>query len=363
MLITKPYISPEEKTRQDLSACKIEKYSRKIIFFVDRTEYELGICKYGKAIQINLSVETGNISDSMKAFGLTTKNASILKNAVYKYDVYFPNGPMDLQGAVMILQDAYTAEEINDFDQRVAYINDPVKYNKSICSVEGKMKALASIKDIDRNKIPLPLYYNMEHQYMNEGESFSIIWTLSSINYEGHQLIDGNTYLEIHDLKTYDTMMKTLIQEIQMKSSNRCDLNSVNIISDLFLPTAESILNGYSFIYDSQMGIGVKTIPGITSVPYSDFRIKENLASNLQQLTDFVKSEAKHIEKKYGSIRMYYVPLMSGDKLDIKYKDYTPDNQPDFNKTKIDKGYSVEENLIEDINDLNRSYTDEGADF
>ena len=73
--------------------------------------------------------------------------------------------------------------------------------------------------------------------------------------------------------------------------------------------------------------------------------------------------EAKLIEQKYGSIRMYYVPLMSGDKLDIKYKDYKDENQPDFNKTKIDKGYSVEENLIEDIIDLNNSYTDEGAEF
>ena len=148
-----------------------------------------------------------------------------------------------------------------------------------------------------------------------------------------------------------------------MKSSNRSDLNSVNVISDCFVMTAESILNGYSFIYDSQMGIGVKTIPGVTSVPYSDFRLKENLVSNLQQLTDFVKMEAKLIEKKYGSIRMYYVPLMSGDKLDIKYKDYKDENQPDFNKTKIDKGYSVEENLIEDIIDLNNRYTEEGAEF
>jgi hypothetical protein len=363
MLITRPYISPEEKTRQDLSSCGIEKYSRKIVFFVDRGEYEMGICKTGKAIQINLSVETGNISDSMKAFGLLTRNASIIKNAVYKYDVFFPNGPLDLQSAVMILQDAYTVEEINDFDQRVAYKNDPVKYNKSICGVNGKMEALATIKDLDRNNIPLPLYYNKDHQMMNEGEAFSIIWTTESINYEGHQLIDANTYLEIHDLKTYDTMMKTLIQQIQMKSSNKSDLNSVNLISDCFLVTAESLLNGYSFIYDSQMGIGVKSIPGLTSVPYSDFRIKENLASNLQQLTDFIKMEAKHIEKKYGSIRLYYVPLMSGDKLDIKYKDYTDDNQPDFNKTKIDKGYSIEESLVEDIQDLYSTYTDEGADF
>ena len=167
MLITKPYVSPEEKTRQDLSACGIERYSRKIIFFVDRTEYEMGICKTGKAIQINLSVETGTISDSLKAFGITTKNSSILKNAVYKYDVFFPNGPMDLQSAILVLQDAYTAEEVNDFDERVAYINDAVKYNKSICSIDGKMEALATIKDIDRNKIPIPLYYNMDHQNMN----------------------------------------------------------------------------------------------------------------------------------------------------------------------------------------------------
>ena len=134
-------------------------------------------------------------------------------------------------------------------------------------------------------------------------------------------------------------------------------------VRDTFAGILKETDFGYSFIYDSQMGIGVRTIPGVTSVPYSDFRLKENLVSNLQQLTDFVKMEAKLIEQKYGSIRMYYVPLMSGDKLDIKYKDYNDENQPDFNKTKIDKGYSVEENLIEDIIDLNNRYTDEGADF
>ena len=35
----------------------------------------------------------------------------------------------------------------------------------------------------------------------------------------------------------------------------------------------------------------------------------------------------------------------------------------DLYKTKIDKGYSVEENLIEDIIDLNNRYTEEGAEF
>lgn len=363
MLITKPYVSPDEQLRRDLTECGITKCSRKIIFFVDKAEYELGTCRVGKAIQINLSVETGDISDSMRSFGLITKNSSTVKNCVYKYDVVFPNGPYDLQSAVMLLQDAYTIEEINDFDDRLAYRNDMVKYNRALCTTEGKMEELASIRDIDRNHVPIPKYYTMKHQEMGENEQYSIIWTTYSLSYEGHELIDPNTYIEIHDLKTYDTLLTTLIHQIQMKSSDKSDLNTVNMISDCFIVTAESLLNGFSFIYDSQMGINVKTIPGVTSVPYSGFRIKENLASNLQMVTDFIKMEAKLIEKKYGSIRMYYVPLMSGDKLDIKYKDYKNENQPDFNKTKIDKGYTIEESLVEDIQELRDSYTNEGADF
>lgn len=363
MLITKPYVSPEEKLRQDLTECGISKCSRKIIFFVDKTEYELGSCKFGKAIQINLSVETGNISDGAQTFGIITKNSSTIKNCVYKYDVFFPTGPYDLQGAVLLLQDAYTIEEVNDFDQRISYKNDMVKYNRAVCSIEGKMEELAAIRDIDRNSIPFPLYYNMSHQEYCEKEKLSIIWTEHSMSYEGHELIDPQTYIEIHDIKTYDTLLTTLIHQIQQKSSNKSDLNTVNMISDCFVVTAETLLNGYSFIYDTQMGINVKSIPGVTSVPYGGFRIKENLVSNLQMLTDFIKMEAKLIEKKYGSIRMYYVPLMSGDKLDIKYKDYKDENQPDFNQTKIDKGYTIEESLVDDIQELNNLYTDEGADF
>ena len=363
MLITKPYVSPDEQLRMDLSECGITKCSRKLIFFVDKIEYELGTCKFGKAIQINLSVETGNISDSMSMFGIVTRNSSIVKNCVYKYDVIFPNGPSDLQSAVLILQDAYTIEEINDFDDRLAYKNDMVKYNKSLCATDGKMEELASIRDLDRNQIPIPKYYNMKHQEYCEKENFSIIWTTYSLTYEGHELIDPNTYVEIHDVKTYDTLMTTLIQQIQMKSANKTELNTVNMISDCFIITAESLLNGYSFIYDTEMGINVKSIPGVTSVPYGQFRIIENLVSNLQMLTDFIKMEAKLIEKKYGSIRMYYVPLMSGDKLDIKFKDYKQENQPDFNKTKIDKGYTIEESLLEDIQDLQCAYTYDGADF
>ena len=365
MLITRPYVSPEDKLKEDLKECGIDKYSRKIIFFVDKAEMDLGICKTGKAIQINLSVETGNISDGMKSFGLTTRNASIIKNAVYKYDVFFPNGPLDLKSAVLILQDAYTVEEINDFDTRLGYLNEMVKYNKSICSIDGKMEELAASTsfDFDRNNLPLPIYYNEKHQRMNEGESFSIIWLPNSFSYEGHELIDANTFIEIHDLKTYDTMMKTLLQEIQMKSADKSDINSVNVISDCFQISAESLLNGYSFIYDSQLGMGVKTIPGVTTVPYSNYRIKEMMASKLQQLTDSIRQEANLIERKYGSIRMYYVPLMSGDKLDIVYKDFKEDNQPDFNKTRIDKGYSIEEKMVEEIVAMNNAYTDEGSDF
>lgn len=363
MLITKPFISPEDKLRTDLDKSGIAKCSRKLIFFVDKTEYLAGTCKFAKAIQINLCVETGTISDSMKAFGLTTKNSSLLKNSVYKYDVVFPFGCGDLRSAVLLLKDAYSVEEINEFDNRLAYKNDIGTYNKDVAQVDGNAELLESANGYNRTEIPLPIYYNNTQQYLNEGENFSIIWLNNSISYDAADLIDQYTVLEVHESKTYDSLLPVLMQELQIKSSNKSDINNVNMISDCFVVTSETMLNGYSFIYDSQLGINVKTIPGVTSVPYSGFRIKENLAANLSMLKDFVVAEAKLIESKYGNICLYYVPLMSGDKLKIKYLDYNENNQPDFNHTKIDKGFTIEENILDEFQSIKRSYTDEGAAF
>jgi len=362
MLITPYTVKQEDMNEVDLKQCGILKCSRKLIFFVDRTEFMMGTCRNGKAIQINLSVDVDKDSSTIRGIGLSNNlNGTNLKNSVYKYDVVFPFGTEDLRGAVMWLVDAYSVEETNDFDNKVVYKNDIGKYNREMCAIDGKIETLNPYRN---TIITLPLYYNELHQSISEGGKIpSIIWMQNKIQYEAHELIDRHTVIEVHDIKTYDTLIQTLIGQIQYKSSNRSELNSVNFISDCFVVTAESMLNGYSFIYDTEMGVNVKTIPGITSVPYSQFRIKENLISNLSMLKDFVVQEAKLIEKKHGSIRLYYVPLMSGDKLDIKFKDYSPDKQPDFNQTKLDKGYSIEENLVEDYQEVLRQYTDEGADF
>lgn len=361
MLITKPFISPEDKLKSDLENSGIARCSRKIIFFVDKTEFLAGTCKFGKAIQINLCVETGTLSDSMKAFGLTTKNSSLVKNSVYKYDVAFPYGCGDIRSAYMILKDAYSVEEINEFDNRLAYKNDIGTYNKDVAQVEGNAELLESANGYNRTEIPLPIYYNNTQQYLNEGENFSIIWLSGTIAYDAQDLIDQYTVIEVHEDKTYDSLLPVLMNEIQVKSENKNDINSVNMISDCFVVTSESLLNGFSFIYDSQIGINV--VPLVKTVPFSGFRIKENLAANLSMIRDFVKAEAKLIEQKHGNIRLYYAPFMSGDKLQIKFLDYKQENQPDFNTTKIDKGYSIQENILDEFRSIKSSYTDEGADF
>ncbi|MGL4950076.1 MAG: hypothetical protein ACRC5M_06810 [Anaeroplasmataceae bacterium] len=360
MLLVKPEVDKKQLYKNELKDCRIRGCSRKIIFFIDRTEYEAGTCHVGKAIQINLSMEEGT---DMKSFGVMSPNSNTIKNAVYKYDVFFPYGPSSIDDASMILRDAYSTEEINDFDNRNQYRNDIGLYNKELSSDTYKMEAFNSVGKLFRTSvIPLPKYYTEEQQTKEEGDAYSIIWVDHALNYDAGDLIDPFTIVEFHDIKTYDTMIPFLEREIKEKSNESNNINSVNIISDLFIPTTECLLNGYTFIYDTQDGMNILSNK-LTSIPFAEFRIKENMIANLQGMKDLVESEAKYIEKKYGSIRMYYVPLMSGDKLSIKYKDYANENQPGFNKTAIDKGYTIADNLLGQYNEVSNHYTSLGSEF
>lgn len=364
MLITRPYISPEKQLEFDLRDCGIRTCMRKIIFFVDKLEFENHCCKIGKAIQINLSVECGRVTESMRSIGLITDNSTTIKNSVYKYDVFFPYGTDDLSTANMILKDAYSVDEMNDFDNRLRHYRPIGLYNKDVSMCDGKIGMLESEGfGFKRASIIDPKYYTEEHQLKRDGETYSIIWDNFSHSYLGQDLIDAHTVVEIHDLKTYDTMVPFLQKEIMEKSTKQYETNTVNFISDLFTITSEPIIYDYGFVYETGKGIGVNPLHPGKPIIYSGFRIKENLISNLQLMKDMVEAEAKMIEQDHGRIRLHYVPKMTGDKLEIKFDDYAKDNQPDFNTTKIDKGYTIEENIMSEINEKRNSYTAQGPEF
>ena len=116
MLLTPRYISPKKQYQNDLKEIGIRKCSRTLIFFVDKTEYELGIVQTGKAVQINLSAEAGKVNDFMRSVGSLNINSATVKNTVYTYSVYFENGINDFDGTLLMLEDAYSIDQNTDFD-------------------------------------------------------------------------------------------------------------------------------------------------------------------------------------------------------------------------------------------------------
>lgn len=363
MLIRKPCLEPKELYKIDLSQFNIEKCFRKIIYFVDKNEYDLGICKTGKAIQINISATIGSNSDLNRSFGILHKNNSVIKCSVYTYNVIFPNGVDDLMSSQMILNNAYSIDEINDYESNLSSRTELTTYNKCVSTTEGKMDILDSLSYISFNgsNITPPEYYTTEQQIAKEKDDYSIIYLTTIITYEGSELIDPYTSIEIYDLSTWDTMVPALVKNIQEKyinSRNIDDVDSVDLITNMFEISSEKIMNGFMFIYDSQMGVNVRTVKGITSVPMASYRIKDHLIDDLRLMKDLFVAEAKCVEANKGSIRMYFSPLFSGDKLKIYFKDYEENNQPNYNTSKIDKDFTITENVTNKINSLNKIYDD-----
>lgn len=350
MLITPKYVSPEKKYMKNLEDIGVKRCARKLIFFVDRTEYDMNMVKIGKCIQINISAFSGS-NDISRQFGFDMSNGITVKQAVYTYNCIFPNGAGDLQSVQMILENAYSMDELNDFNERTEMHSDIGIYDQNISTVEGKMAALQMTgKAFNSSTVLPPQFYSDNHQMKEERECYSIIWNQNKLYYEGHELIDPYTSIEIHDLKSWDTMIPMLRQNIMMKSANPKDPNSINFISSLFVPTTEAMLDNYIYIYDSLMGINVKPLVPGKVLPMSEFRIKENLIESLRFLKDIVQAEAKCIEAAHGNIRLYYTPTLSGDKLKVSFLDYEKENQPDFNKSKVDKNYTIREAAVREVN-------------
>lgn len=354
MLLTQKYISPEKKYAKDLSDIGVKRCLRKLIFFVDKTEFDLGIVKVGKAVQINISAAIGT-NDFSRELGIVSGNSVSVKQSVYTYNCIFPMGMADLQAAQMVLEDAYSMDELNDFNERVDYHSDIGIYDQNVSTVEGKMTSLQLAGQAFRSSTVLPpQYYTDAHQTKEERECYSIIWQSCKLVYEGHELIDPYTTIEIQDLKSWDTMIPMLRQDIMMKSANINEHNGINFISSLFVPTTEAMMNNYIYIYDSLLGINVKPVNPGQPLELSEFRLKENLIAQLRFLKDLVEGEAKCIEAEKGNIRLYYIPNMTGDKLKVSFLDYNKDNQPDFNKSKIGKEYVIKEQAVREVNAANQ---------
>jgi hypothetical protein len=176
--------------------------------------------------------------------------------------------------------------------------------------------------------------------------------------FEGRDLIDQSTRLDIRDISEWDTMTQAAKAKAGVEDYGVPQAGNV-LLSGMFAPAVEAIIHGFIFSYDSNQPLdyspsgepifcthsNVKNTPTMYA-PMMDMRVKSGLEEDLFRIEDDLVMLGKRMEKKYGSLRIYYTPLFFGDKLKIVAKDYAPTNQPEeLRDINIDRGYRVTETL------------------
>ncbi len=348
-------MDPSKQHDYELQAYNIKKASREILLFVDHQEFLEKRVRYGKAIQINISAQIGMIDSEIFTLGVRTKNNASIKMNVYCYSVLFDHfmGADNIRGAEFLLQNAYSAENIEDFDLKFTSRPYVGIYNKDFSSDQDRVM---SVKDMffNNSSIPLPIYYTQEQQKRNENDSVTIAWLDYPITYEGHQLIDRNTNMTIHDINAWDSMIDIYFTSMDNIKKLANAENTINIIGDMFVPSVQPILSGFAFIYDTEEKCNIQKIPNRVHIPMVEFRQKSQMYEDLDDIMNNIKYQAHHLEKEHGSVHIYYMPLLFGDKMQIEFKDYLPDNQPDcYQKTSIDKGISAKDYLAREYDEIN----------
>jgi hypothetical protein len=338
-------MDPDQKAIFDLNRCGIKEASRLILLYIDKDEYFNNTISQAKAIQINIALQIGLYDQDSLLSGFVSEknNSSLIKLSVYHYTVVLDpiERLKDLRGATFILNHSYSTETINDFNQNVVQRPDFGTYNREL-STNGSMEQFLDDMVSCTCKIPYPTYYTVHQQEIMEKDIFSIIFNATTISYEGYELIDKNTTIEVYDVSSWDTMVPKLKEEVEKMTTIKN--STANIIDHLYIPSFDSITHGYSFIYDTELGVNIKSVPGKTVVPYRDSRIKSSITEDLGFILDQIKYTCSQVEKEYGSLRLYYIPFIYGDRLEMHLKDYNI-NPNELQNKAIDREFSTTETL------------------
>jgi hypothetical protein len=341
MLIKNLSIDLDKRMENELGEYGIKEAKRKLMLFIDKNEYNMGILTTGKAVLMNL-VACQDTFDNGIINMINKGNSTTVKVNMYVFDVVFECGLENIRDAYFTLQNAYSTEITQDWSTMLHERPDIGIYNRDFSTSEAIKEKITQDPFRCSCLIPLPIYYTALQQRHVTKDIFTIIWLDFIIHYSGGELIDKLTTIEVYDLSTWDSMVPMLKQKIE--EAQNLKNSSANLLNRWFIPATESIIHGYNFIYDTQDGSNITTVPGVTSVPFSKYRDKSILVDDLQYIIDDITISCKKIEKEYGSIRLYFTPFLQGDRLHIYFKDYN--NTPkEFTSTSLDNGYSAQEEL------------------
>ena len=200
--------------------------------------------------------------------------------------------------------------------------------------------------------IPEPMYYTTYHHFISNKRDFepsSLSEMLSHGKrfyvYNLKDLIDNSTKINLIDTKTIknkylkdDSIYFDLITNSSSLFSNMSESNTSGIVETMTKNYEEYLYNtlyGNIFIYDSSMGINVKSMMNnknekIGGMIYGKYLEKRFIISLLKDALNMFKASCEKIEKTFGNIRIYYSPSPILQNMKINFRDFP--NKPINNK-------------------------------
>lgn len=328
----------------------------------------------GKAIQVNLAiVEGGKSNIDIMPWIRGSNNSTYMVMNMYTYSTRFETSIRNINGAEFVLENSIASSSTNEYDCKRCITNGITLYSKEFREDPVKKEFLSDLSGLSP-EIPEPIYYTMRQQEAECGDVYSLTSLSTVISHLGYELIDDNTQVSMLDMSLMDTFnikVRDRMKEIRyiLNTSSFGDINmydTTQLSNEMMFNVIESLQSGYIYQYDSQLGRGINTTSK-SYLPFSKFRIKDEMRTNLERSIDSVEAHAKDLEKQFGSIRLMFTPSYRGDKIDVYFKDYAPDHQPVIkNISNIDTGNKIDDEITERLSDCETdemSYDNNGWDL
>lgn len=337
--------------------------SRSIFIFIDGNEYKMtGRVERGKMLLVNMSASTltrDTIGAPIGISYMSTSNSVLTSMNIYNFDLFFAGNVNDLDSTICELKSGIGDCSIEDFSDDKCYKMEMPLYKSDYRNSEAiyMMNMPGSV-----TPLPKPNFYTVQHQYDVEGDFYTICDVGEVFVFPLRELYDDKSRIYVYDRSAYITLVPQLYMQLKEVKNNKESKNvdPSEISEQLLYNKMASMISGIGVIYDSQGGSNILSTPS-TQVGLGRFRVKNSVSAQLDYMRQQIEYIASSIEKTHGSIRIHYSPFLSGDKIQVIFKDYRPDNQPIGTTSEMgvrfNNGVSVDGMTISD-NEITESFND-----
>lgn len=330
---------------QSIEEAGIKECYRRMYLFIDKEEYDqFKNVQTGKLLLINYSM-------AYQHHSMYINNGNLLRfnNNIYTFNVEFITGFKDYLNAICSLETAFSSDAYNDLDNK-RYVAENQLLFENLRSINNSFvkENLIDFEISSSTVIPDPKYYTPNHQFIAENEPPDALNTVQTqLVYRFEELKDDKTIIRVLPFNQWETFVKRKIQELRnidyevFENEKRVlTEQGDNLIENLFYFTSETMMEGIIFAYDSNVGDAMihKSNMVTPRMSFYKHRFQEQVINSINQTKDLIKLHMNNLEKEYGNVLFFYSPFSHGDQFSIKFRDYTPDNQPSLtNSDNVDK--------------------------